>query len=218
MLKLNELIPTLLPPPARVLEVGCGDGGLARTLDEAGYEVLAIDPRAPRGAIFRQVTLEELEDAGPFDVAIADRALHHVNPLGPALAKLAGLAPLLVLEEFAWERIDPETQAWYETLHRELLAAGRAPEGPPNLDRWRLDHQDLHRSDLVLEAVAGRYEQRSFERQPYFYRWLELPEAEEVEQKAIDAGTIRPIGYRYVGATRAPLPGRGRGTRAGPSA
>jgi Methyltransferase domain len=200
-----------------VLEVGCGDGELARSLDEAGYDVLAIDPRAPLGTIFRQVTLEELDDPGPFDLAVADRVLHHVHPLGPALDKLAGLAPLLVLEEFAWERVDPETQAWYEELYQRLVEEGREPAGPSDLDRWRLDHRDLHRSDVLLGAVSELYEQRLFDRQPYFYRWLKLPDVENVEQAAIDAGAIRAVGCRYVGVTCASPSDRGPDTRAGPS-
>jgi 2-polyprenyl-3-methyl-5-hydroxy-6-metoxy-1,4-benzoquinol methylase len=38
----------LPPPPARVLEVGCGEeGGLVATLAGAGYDVLGVDPHAP---------------------------------------------------------------------------------------------------------------------------------------------------------------------------
>ena len=56
----------LPPPPARVLEVGAGDGELAAALAAAGYDVVAIDPaseadgvrpvaaaRARRGAVRR---------------------------------------------------------------------------------------------------------------------------------------------------------------------
>jgi SAM-dependent methyltransferase len=197
--QLNDVIPTLLPPPARVLEVGCGDGELARVLDAAGYELVAIDPRAPEGRIFRQLTIEELADPGPFDLVIADRVLHHVDPLEPALDKLARLAPLLVLGEFAWERIDAPTQAWYEALHRRLVSSGHEPKGPPDLDAWRANHQDLHRSDELLDAVARRYAQVELERGPYFYRWLRLPGVEAEERRALAAGEIRPIGVRYVG-------------------
>src|ERR671936_2232508 len=92
--------------PARVLEVGCGpEGGIVASLADAGYEVLGIDPRAPAGARFRAIRLEELDEE-PFDAVVVERVLHHVHPLGQAVDKLARLAPVLVLEEFGWERID----------------------------------------------------------------------------------------------------------------
>src|SRR5829696_6275546 len=99
----TEFALSQLPPaPQRVLEVGCGqEGGVAPALAEAGYDVLAIDPEAPEGALYRRVTLEELDDPGPFDAVVAGRVLHHVHPLGPALDKLARLASLLIVDEFA---------------------------------------------------------------------------------------------------------------------
>jgi len=55
-----------------VLEVGCGrEGGVAPELAAAGYDVLAVDPAAPPGPWYRRVTLEELDDDGPFDAARA---------------------------------------------------------------------------------------------------------------------------------------------------
>jgi hypothetical protein len=61
-------------PPARVLEVGYGEGELARALARAGHLVTAIDPRAPEGPIFRRVRLEELSNPGPFDTSEADES------------------------------------------------------------------------------------------------------------------------------------------------
>ncbi len=55
--ELFELVTANVPPGTRVLEVGCGEGRLAAALADAGYEVIAIDPRAPVGHIFRQVRL-----------------------------------------------------------------------------------------------------------------------------------------------------------------
>jgi methyltransferase family protein len=193
----------LPPPPLRVLEVGCGcEGGVARELAAAGYDVLAIDPDAPAGELYRQVTLEELDDPGPFDAVVAGRVLHHVHPLAPALDKLAGLAPLLLLDEFAWNHIDAATADWYESQHRVLRSAGREPKGPPDLAEWRARHPGLHPYEALRAEVDARYEERYFEWRPYFYRWLGGPASEALEAGLIEAGAIRPIGFRYAGVRR----------------
>jgi SAM-dependent methyltransferase len=186
-----------------VLEVGCGrEGGVARELAAAGHDVLAIDPDAPEGPLYRQVTLEELDDPGPFDAVVAGLVLHHVHPLAPALDKLAGLAPLLILDEFAWNHMDQATVDWYEGQHRILVAAGREPKGPPSLEEWRWRHADLHPYETLRSEVDARYDERHFEWRPYFYRWLAGPATESLEEGLIEAGAIRPIGFRYAGVRR----------------
>jgi len=50
----------LPPPPARVLDVGCGQGALTTALAVDGYDVLGIDPLAPEGECFRRILLEDL--------------------------------------------------------------------------------------------------------------------------------------------------------------
>jgi SAM-dependent methyltransferase len=190
----------LPPPPARVLEVGCGyEGGVAPRLAEAGYTVLAIDPEAPKGPLYRRVTLDELDDPGPFDAVVAGRVLHHVDPLEPALDKLQGLAPLLILDEFAWNHMDEPTVDWYESHHRVLTAAGRQPEGPPSLAEWRARHSGLHPFEVLRREVDARYTERHFEWRPYLYHWLGGPATKDLERALIEAGAIRPIGFRYAG-------------------
>jgi SAM-dependent methyltransferase len=190
----------------RVLEVGCGhEGGVAPALAAAGHEVVAIDPNAPEGPFYRQVTLEDFDDPGPFDAVVAGRVLHHVHPLGPALDKLVGIAPLLVLDEFAWNHMDETSVDWYEGQHRLLVAAGRTPKGPPDLGEWHRRHEGLHPYETLRAEVDARYEERYFEWRPYFYRWLDGTASEALEAGLIDAGAIRPIGFRYVGRTRSNL-------------
>jgi SAM-dependent methyltransferase len=142
----------LAPPPARVLEVGCGEGELARAVAEAGYDVVAIDPDAPEGPIFRRTTIEEFDDPGSFDAVIASRSLHHVHDLGGALDKLVRLVRgPLILNEFAWNRREPLT-----------------PE-------WEQEHEGLHGYGAMRAELDARFEERFFEWRPYPVDGEEIP-------------------------------------------
>src|SRR5438874_8777367 len=97
----------LPPPPRRVLEIGCGtEGGVVPVLIDAGYDAIGVDPRAPAGERFRQTDFRAVDEE--FDIVVAGRVLHHVHPLDEALDRVAELAPVLVVDEFAWDRIDDE--------------------------------------------------------------------------------------------------------------
>jgi len=191
-------------PPARVLEVGCGEeGGVTPTLVAAGYDVVAIDPHAPDGPPYRRVSLDELEELQRFDAVVAGRVLHHVRPLGSALDKLVRLAPLLVVDEFAPERLRGPTQQWYEAQYRVLTAAGRDRRAPADLDEWRRRTSALHPSDVLLAELEARYDTRHLEWRPYLYRWLGGPATEGLEESLVRAGAIEAVGYRYVGTSTA---------------
>jgi hypothetical protein len=140
-------------PPARVLEVGCGEGELARAMARTGHSVTAIDPRVPEGTIFRRVRIEEFSDPGPFDYVVTSLSLHHVEDLRRIVDKIADL--LRVGGPWSWSsspgagsmRPRP-SEPWSGSLlplrrrsHRGCSAAagnGRveAKEGPEP-PRWR---------------------------------------------------------------------------------
>ena len=194
-------------PPARVLEIGCGpDGGITPALVEAGHDAIGVDPRSPDGDRFRTATFQEL-DEGPFDAVVGERVLHHVEPLGSSLDRLSRLAPLLILEEFAWEQMNEPTRDWYQSQHAALIAAGVEPSGPAVWADWEDEHVDLHRSDVLRRELAERYDETYFEPRPYLYRWLAGPVTQPLEESLIAVGAIRPIGFRWTGVSRSSRPG-----------
>jgi SAM-dependent methyltransferase len=195
--ELTDFVLSQLPPTGRVLEVGCGSGELARALDAAGYDLLAIDPEAPEGEIFQRVTLEELDEASRFDAVVASRSLHHIEDLGAALDKIAGFAPLVVLDEFAWDRLDRRTADWFDGQRRALEAAGHEPE--PLEEDWEAEHAGLHGYQAMRRELDARFEQRYFAWTAYLYRYLGGPATKELEQGLIDAGAINALGFRYAG-------------------
>jgi ubiquinone/menaquinone biosynthesis C-methylase UbiE len=191
-----------LPPmPTRVLEVGCGRGDLARAMASSGFEVVAIDPDAPEGEIFRTVSLEDFTDPEPFDAIVAIRALHHIPDLASAVAKMARLlrpGGHLLIYEHAWERLDQPTASWY--LEQR---ASQDASAPPTLERcmreWNEDHQDLHTSAAMRAALEEQFEERFLSWTPYLYRELGPVVTEEQERALIDEGTIQATGFCYDG-------------------
>jgi Methyltransferase domain len=192
----------LPPPPGRVLEVGCGrEGGLVEEIAARGYDVLGVDPDAPEGERFVRTRFEELD--GEWDAVVGGRVLHHVHPLGVGLDRLARFAPLLVVDEFAFDKIDAAAQDWYEGQHRLLRASGVEPNGPPDVDEWRRRHAgELHPHDVLLRELRARYDERVLEWVPYLSRWLGGPVSAALEQTLVDADAIPAIGYRWAGTRR----------------
>jgi SAM-dependent methyltransferase len=197
----------LPPPPARVLEVGCGSGALARALVETGYRVTAIDPAAPEGPPFVRVTLEELEVEHPYDAVVAAHSLHHLHHLPTALDKIqALLAPgaVLVVNDYAKERVDRPTAEWYYERKRAIAHSGgrAAPASFETCMReWEEDEADIHTYAGMRAELDLRFRERFFAWVPYLY--LELGESapRDVEQSLIDRGAVQATGFRYVGET-----------------
>jgi SAM-dependent methyltransferase len=199
---LEEFVAGNLPDrPARVLEVGCGRGELARAMAELGYDVVAIDPEAPEGPLFHRVSLEELEDPGPFDAVVASRSLHHVPDLAGALDRIAGLLRpdgVLILNEHAWDRMDEPTARWFADRW-----ASADPQAPRTLEdflaHWRSDHAGLHGYAAMREQLDRRFAERFFAWTPYMHGELRDAVSERELAALVEEGTIRATGFRYVG-------------------
>lgn len=211
MIPFEQFLRAQLPePPARLLDVGCGQGVLTTSLAVAGYEVLGIDPVAPAGALFRPLLLEDLEESGePYDAIVSGWALHHVRDLDASLDKilrLLGEEGVLVLDEFGWDRMDEPTLNWFYEQSRALApAGGREPPGSLEQLRveWEAEHLGLHGYDAMRAALDARFAEQAFEWLPYLHRSLGGAATAVLEQALVDVGEIQALGFRYAGT---PLP------------
>lgn len=184
-------------PPARVLEVGAGDGSLARALRAAGYEVLAIDPRAEADDV-RAVAIADLDEpAGSFAAAVAIVSLHHVDPLEESCRRLGELvAPggTLVLDEFDVAAFDVTAAAWW--LEQRAALGDPPPKTAEELVDEHRDH--LHPLDRILAALEPDFELGAPVRGAWLHRWNLGDALRGVEEDAIARGALPATGARLV--------------------
>ncbi len=216
---------------ARVLEVGCGRGLLAARLAGAGHAVVAIDPRLPPASerpIAARLTFVEADlldfDAPAFDAIAFTSSLHHIAPLGAALARAYELlAPggVLVVDDFDLEAPDLATLRWYYDAQELLVAAGADAadriEGEPDQDphdRWRVGHEPddahghpLHAGDAMVAAIEARFTSVKEARGPFLWRHVargvtgaragDIAHAiHAAEERGVVAGTLSAVGMR----------------------
>jgi SAM-dependent methyltransferase len=184
-------------PPVRLLEIGAGDGALARELADAGYDVLAIDPE-PAGADVRPVALHELDEpSASFDAAVAVTSLHHVEPLEDSLGCLAQLlAPggLLVVDEFDVAAFDERAAAWW--LHqRQALGASEHASAEELVGEHRAH---LHPLGRIVAALEPHFHVGPPRYGPYLYRWGLGESLRHHEEEAIARAEIPAVGARLL--------------------
>jgi len=154
----------------------------------------------------------EYHSNASFDAIAFTRSLHHIDPLGEAVARARDLLHpngLILLEDFAREEVDEATVTWFATLLRSERA--RALIGPvagqlvtellsaPDVMRaWHESHlHKIHSIAVITKAIAKQFRVRDTRSVPYFYRYLvpvfpDTPEAtsfvNEVFEQEIDLG------------------------------
>jgi 2-polyprenyl-3-methyl-5-hydroxy-6-metoxy-1,4-benzoquinol methylase len=188
-------------PPARVLEVGAGDGWLARALRGGGFDVVAIDPGAGEDAAgVRPIGLADLDaSSGAFDAAVAVLSLHHVEPLEEAMARLAAVVRpggRLIVDEFDVSRVDERAAAWWLARYEGDHAARPAAELVADL------RAHIHPVARLLDALSGAFAIGEPVPGPYLHRWSLPPGLRDDEEHAIATGAIPATGVRFVGVRR----------------
>jgi SAM-dependent methyltransferase len=184
-------------PPVRVLEIGAGDGELARALAEAGYDVLAIDPE-PGGADVRPVALHEVDEpAGSFAAALAVTSLHHVEPLEGSIGRLADvLEPggILVVDEFDVAAFDERAAEWWLRQRGELGGAETA-----TAEELVGEHRaHLHPLGRIVAALEPYFRVGIPIYGPYLHRWDLDESLRPREEEAIARAEIPAVGARFV--------------------
>jgi SAM-dependent methyltransferase len=185
----------LPPPPARVLEIGAGDGALATELAAGGYDVMAIDPAGGPPHVVPVPLLELAEPAGSFAAAVAVTSLHHVEPLEESCEHLAALlapgAPLVV-DEFDIGVYDERAARWW-LGHAD---ADHHERSPAEMVAELRDH--LHSFATIRDALRPWFDVGEPVRGTYLHRWQIGPEWRGEEEQLIAAGAIPATGARFI--------------------
>jgi SAM-dependent methyltransferase len=209
----------------RVLDVGCGNGLLARRLAGQGLDVTALDrslKRVERTVGLRYVEADFLsfEDAA-YDALVFSASLHHISPLTSALDaahRLLRPGGRLLVTDFDVDAPDLATARWYYDVEGLLLETGLyRPEKVSSADvddalvRWHAEHVEtppFHTGTAMREGLTRLFIGIGSARGPYLYRYVAggvFPSststavtlwAHKTEQHHLATGALKPVGLR----------------------
>ncbi|MBV8432222.1 MAG: methyltransferase domain-containing protein [Solirubrobacterales bacterium] len=214
---LPNVVGALPPPPAVVVEIGCGrQGGFVPALSQDGYRAVGIDPAAPDGDSYRRSEFERTDLPPEIDAIVACTSLHHVAVPAAVVDRMAdNLAPegVVVVVEWDWESFDGATAewcfarlgpddepaeshgGWLQHQHRHWLESQEPWER--YVQSWA-DRESIHGGAALIDELDRRFERESYARGAYFFPDLaDTSEADEL--RAIGEGQIQATRIDYVG-------------------
>jgi SAM-dependent methyltransferase len=206
---------SLPPPPASVIDLGCGPyGRFVPALRRAGYEAFGVDTEAPDEPGYYRVEFERFTPARPADAVIACTSLHHVVDPDVVLGHVrAALHPggVLVAVEWDWPRFDERTARWcfarlgdtaepgWLHRHRDGWRESGQP-WPGYFASWAAE-EGLHPGDVLIAALTRQFDTVLLARGPYVFADLDGISPDD-ERAAIDRGELNATGIQFVGARR----------------
>jgi SAM-dependent methyltransferase len=195
-MEFDAAVAGMLPAGSRVLDVGCGDGGLVERLAGLGFDAFGVDPAAPAHPRLIREPVEQVQGFGDFDAALAMMALHHakLDAVTSALARLLRPHGRLFVYDLDWSAYDDRAADWL---------AGHDSSGADNsVAGWRREHAGLHAGAKIKESLGARFESLLEARRPYLARMLARHDLEAVETTLIDAQVLPALGFWIIAARR----------------
>jgi SAM-dependent methyltransferase len=175
-----------------VLEVGCGDGALAKQLVDLGCEVIAIDAsegnikKAKSLGVDARVASFPAFEGLLFDVVLFTRSLHHIQPLNSAVKKAFQILKpngLIIIEDFAFSETDEETAKWFYSFLKildgcDVLLPAQDSFGRNLLNNagdfalWTEHTHEINSFPAMQKAVGQYFQILKTETAPYLYRYI----------------------------------------------
>jgi SAM-dependent methyltransferase len=184
----DAVLAAMVPAGSRILDVGCGNGGLVDRLAQLGFDAFGVDPAAPSQRRLVRQRVEHAQRLREFDAITAIMALHHadLDAVVGAIAKSLRPRGLVFIYEFSWDAYDDRAASWL--AKHDQSDADNSPTG------WRREHGELHTSAVIKKALYDRFEPVVEVRRPYLARMLGRHDLEAVEHALIDAQMLPALG------------------------
>lgn len=153
--KRTRFVLSACPPPARVLDVGCGTGALAARLTACGYEVTGLDPsagmlnqlhaRAPGIKAVRGSAARMPFGDGEFDLSLSVATMHHIADAAAVRSALTEMVRVVRPggRVIVWDH-NPRNPYWPRLMKR--------------VPQDRGDERLIPAEELVAGLEAGRAE------------------------------------------------------------